>query len=103
MATYLLEVSYTSTALAALIKNPQDRVQVVSKSAEKLGGKLIGAWLTFGDSDVIAILEMPDNAAMAALSLAIGAGWGVQQSEDHRAAECQRRHHGDGEGLHHGV
>jgi uncharacterized protein with GYD domain len=74
MALYLLEVSYTSAALAALVKNPEDRGKVVSKAAKKLGGKLNGAWFTFGDSDVIAILEMPDNASMAALSLAVGAG-----------------------------
>jgi uncharacterized protein with GYD domain len=74
MATYLLEVSYTSAALAALVKNPQDRIQVVSKSVKKLGGKVTGFWFAFGDSDVIGILDMPDNASMAAFALAIGAG-----------------------------
>jgi uncharacterized protein with GYD domain len=74
MATYMLEVSYTSAALAALVQNPQDRGQVVSKAAKKLGGKLSGTWLAFGDSDVIVILDMPDNASMAALAIAIGAG-----------------------------
>jgi uncharacterized protein with GYD domain len=74
MATYLLEVSYTSAALAALVSNPQDRAQVVSKAAKKLGGKVSGVWFAFGDSDVIGILDMPDNTSMAALALAIGAG-----------------------------
>jgi len=74
MATYLLEVSYTSATLAALVKNPQDRIQVVSKAVKKLGGKIQGGWFAFGDSDVIAILDMPDNASMAAFALAIGAG-----------------------------
>jgi uncharacterized protein with GYD domain len=74
MATYLLEVSYTSAAMAALVSNPQDRAQVVSKAAKKLGGKVSGVWFAFGDSDVIGILDMPDNTSMAALALAIGAG-----------------------------
>jgi uncharacterized protein with GYD domain len=74
MATYLIEVSYTSAALAALVSNPQDRAQVVSKAAKKLGGKVSGVWFAFGDSDVIGILDMPDNTSMAALALAIGAG-----------------------------
>jgi uncharacterized protein with GYD domain len=74
MATYLLEASYTSAALAALVKNPQSRIQVVSKAVKKLGGKVHGFWFAFGDSDVIGILDMPDNASMAAFALAIGAG-----------------------------
>ena len=74
MATYMIEVSYTSAALAALVKEPQDRAQVVSKSVKKLGGKVHGFWFAFGDSDVVGIVEMPDNASMAAFALAIGAG-----------------------------
>ena len=69
-----MEVSYTSAALAALVKNPQDRTQVVAKSIKKLGGKVIGFWFAFGDSDVIGVVEMPDSASMAAFALAIGAG-----------------------------
>ncbi len=74
MALYMLEVSYTSAALAALVKDPQDRIQVVTKAVKKLGGKVVGFWFAFGDSDVIGVLEMPDNASMAAFALAIGAG-----------------------------
>jgi uncharacterized protein with GYD domain len=74
MATYLIEVSYTSAALAALLKNPQDRGEIVAKSVKKLGGKVHGFWFAFGDSDVIGVVDMPDNAAMAAFALAIGAG-----------------------------
>lgn len=74
MASYLLEVSYTSAAMAALVANPQDRTQVVSKAVKKLGGKVIGFWFAFGESDVIGVVDMPDNAAMAAFALAIAAG-----------------------------
>ena len=74
MASYLLEASYTPAAMAALVKNPQNRVQVVSKVVKKLGGKIQGFWFAFGDSDVIAILDLPDNTSMAAFALAVGAG-----------------------------
>ncbi len=74
MASYLLEVSYTSAALAALVNSPQDRLQVVSKAVKELGGRIHGFWFAFGDSDVIGILDMPDNTSMAAFALAIGAG-----------------------------
>jgi uncharacterized protein with GYD domain len=74
MPSYLVQVSYTSEALAALIANPQDRTEVVKKAAKKLGGKLKDAWLSFGDYDVVLVMEMPDNVSAAALALAAAAG-----------------------------
>jgi len=74
MAQYLLQVAYTSEAWATMIKNPQDRIGVVSKVVENLGGSVVGGWLAFGDYDTVAILEMPDNISAAAFSLAAAAG-----------------------------
>ena len=74
MASYLLQVSYTSEALSALIAKPQDRSAVVAKVIEKLGGKPIGSWLSFGDHDLVMIIEMPNNVSAAALALAAAAG-----------------------------
>jgi uncharacterized protein with GYD domain len=74
MPSYLVQVSYTSEAIAALVKNPQNRTDVVRKSVKKLGGKLIGSWLSFGDYDVVLIAEMPDNVSAAALAMAASAG-----------------------------
>jgi uncharacterized protein with GYD domain len=74
MPSYLVQVAYTPEAMAALIKKPQDRADAVRKPIEKLGGKMIGAWLTFGDHDVAVILEMPDNVSAAAFAMAIAAG-----------------------------
>ena len=39
MASYLIQVSYTSQAWASLVKNPHDRTQVLKPVLEKLGGK----------------------------------------------------------------
>jgi uncharacterized protein with GYD domain len=74
MPSYLLQVSYSADALSAFIKKPQDRTEVVTKVIEKLGGSLHGLWLSFGDHDLVAVLEMPDNTSAAAFALAIGAG-----------------------------
>jgi uncharacterized protein with GYD domain len=73
MAFYLAQASYSSQATGAMIKNPQDRAAAVRPLVERMGGKLHGLWLTFGDYDVVAIAEMPDNVSAAALSMAIGA------------------------------
>ena len=60
--------------MAALVKNPQNRMEVVRKLAENNGGKLIGGWLSFGDYDVVLIAEMPDNVSAAAIAIAAAAG-----------------------------
>ena len=73
MPFYLVQASYSSQATAAMIKNPQDRAAAVRPMIERMGGKLHGLWLAFGDYDVVAIAEVPDNVSAAALSMAIGA------------------------------
>ncbi|HEY1806241.1 MAG TPA: GYD domain-containing protein [Terracidiphilus sp.] len=74
MASYLVQASYTSEALASLIKSPEDRTAVVKKVAKKLGGKLSASWLSFGEYDLVMIVEMPDNASMASFAIAAFAG-----------------------------
>jgi uncharacterized protein with GYD domain len=73
MPFYLVQASYTSQTTATMIKNPQDRAAAVRPVVERLGGKLHGLWLAFGEHDVVAIIEMPDNVNATALSMAIGA------------------------------
>ncbi len=74
MAHYLLQVAYTPDAWAAMTKKPQDRIEVVRPVVEKLGGKLLSGYLAFGEYDVIAILDMPNNVSAAAFSIAAAAG-----------------------------
>jgi uncharacterized protein with GYD domain len=69
MPSYLVQASYTIEALQALIKKPQDRTAVVAKAVENLGGTLTGLWLSFGDQDIVAIADLPNNVSAAALSL----------------------------------
>ena len=78
MPYYLLEVSYTSQGWSNLVKNPQDRIESVRPAVEGLGGKLTAGYLAFGDWDLIAILEMPDNPSAAAFSIAASAGGAVK-------------------------
>lgn len=74
MPSYLVQASYTSEAMASLIKNPQNRSEVVRKSVKNLGGKLVGTWLSFGDYDIVLIVDMPDQVSAAAIALAAAAG-----------------------------
>jgi uncharacterized protein with GYD domain len=74
MPCYLLQASYTSDAVSGLVKNPQNRSEVVRKTVENIGGNVIGSWMSFGDYDVVLILDMPDNVSAAALAIAAAAG-----------------------------
>lgn len=74
MAHFLLEGAYTTEAWKSLVKNPQNRVDVIRSVIEKLGGSIEGAWFAFGDYDVVLIMQMPDNVSAAAFSLAVAAG-----------------------------
>jgi len=74
MPHYLTMVSYASEGWAAVVAHPQDRLDVIKSSIEKLGGKVVTGWFAFGEYDVISILEMPDNIAAAAIAIAFAAG-----------------------------
>ena len=74
MAYFLLQGTYTPESWKSLVNKPVDRVEVVRKVIEKLGGKVEGAWFAFGDYDVVMIMQMPDNISAAAFSLAVAAG-----------------------------
>jgi uncharacterized protein with GYD domain len=72
--SYMLQLSYSAEAWAAMIKHPQDRVKAVNKVVEKLGGKVEAFWASFGDHDLVGVLEMPDNVSAAAFAVAIAGG-----------------------------
>ncbi len=74
MPHYLIQAAYTPEGWAALVKTPQNRVEAVRPSIEKLGGKIEGAWFTFGDYDIIVVVQMPDNVSAAGIAMAFAAG-----------------------------
>ena|SRR5438105_3867399 len=74
MAHYLLQVSYTPETWAVMVKNPQDRAQAVEVAIKKLGGTMERFWFSFGEYDILGVVEMPDNVAAAAFAMAVTAG-----------------------------
>ncbi len=73
MAFYLFQASYTPAALKALVGNPQDREAASRPLIEAVGGKLHHLFFCFGKADLVALIEAPDDTAMAAAALAVGA------------------------------
>ena len=78
MPRYMYEAAYTPEAWAALVQKPQDRIEAIRPAIRKLGGKIETAYFAFGDYDIVAIANMPDNVSAAAFSLAVSAGGSVK-------------------------
>jgi uncharacterized protein with GYD domain len=74
MPKYLITASYSAEGLRGLLKEGgSSRRAAVQKIAESVGGKLESLYYTFGEHDVIAIYDVPDNTTATALSLTVGA------------------------------
>lgn len=78
MPYYLIQAAYTAEAWATMVKNPQNRIEAVRPVVEKLGGRIEGGWLAFGEYDIAAICHMPNNLNAAAFSMAAAAGGAVK-------------------------
>jgi len=78
MPAYLAQVAYTSDAWRTQIGNPQNPLNRIKSVAENLGGTIETMYYTFGDYDIVAIIEFPDNQSAAAFSLAAQAGGAVK-------------------------
>ena len=74
MAQYLLQVAYTPEAWSALVNDPQDRSKGVEGPVKALGGRIERFWLSFGEYDIVGVIEMPDSVSAAAFSMAVSAG-----------------------------
>ena len=74
MPHYLQQVSYSQEGWEALVAHPQNRIEAVRPAIEKLGGKVVSGWFSFGDHDIVVISEMPDNVSAAAIAMAFAAG-----------------------------
>ncbi len=72
MAKYLVQGSYTVDGLKGLQKEKAtSRKAAVAKACEASGGRLESFYYSFGGDDVVAVFDMPDNVAAAALAVAV--------------------------------
>jgi uncharacterized protein with GYD domain len=78
MPYYLIQVAYTAEAWAAMVKTPHVRLDGLRPLLERLGGKLEGGWLAFGEYDAVLICQLPDQASAAAFSIAASAEGAVR-------------------------
>ena len=84
MPLYMLQATYTPEAWAALAKNPTNRSEAISALLSKAGGRLISLYNCFGEYDAVVIIDMPDDTAAAAVSIAAQAAGHLKMAKTTR-------------------
>jgi uncharacterized protein with GYD domain len=72
MPTFICYLNWTDQG-AKNAKDSGKRSQAARAMAEKLGGKVVSAYVTTGQYDVVATLDMPNGEAMLKFASAISA------------------------------
>jgi uncharacterized protein with GYD domain len=72
MPIFILLSNLTAQGVQTLKSNP-DRLKAVNKDVEELGAKVLHQWATLGPFDFINVVEAPDAATIARVSVALGA------------------------------
>jgi uncharacterized protein with GYD domain len=77
MPIFITQGRYTRDAIKGMVARPEDRAEQVSRLISRVGGRLIGYYVTFGEFDFLSIAEVPDASQMAAALLAGANSGGV--------------------------
>ena len=74
MPKYLVKANYVGDGVKGLLKEGgSSRRAVVEKLIKSAGGKLETFYYAFGETDLYVIVDLPDNASMAAVALMVAA------------------------------
>lgn len=78
MARFLFQASYTAEGAKGLLKDGGTKRRQAAKAlVESVGGKLEAFYFGFGATDAYVIVDLPDNASAAAVSVAANASGAV--------------------------
>ena len=72
MPIYILLSRLSQQGVATLKSNP-DRLREVNRDVEELGAKVLHQWATLGEFDFVNVVEAPDIATVAKVSVSLGA------------------------------
>ena len=71
MPTYVMLSTLTPEGVQTVKNNPS-RIREVNHEVEQLGAKVVAQWAVLGRLDFVNIVEVPDDATMARVSLELG-------------------------------
>src|ERR671936_687145 len=72
MPTYILLTTLTAQGVQTLRANP-DRLREVNRDVEELGARVLHQWAVLGPFDFVNVVEAPDDATIAKVSITLGA------------------------------
>ena len=72
MPTYLMLTTLTEKGVQTLHANPA-RLTEVNRDVEEMGAKVLHQWAALGAYDFVNIVEAPDAATIARVSVSLGA------------------------------
>ena len=72
MPTYIMLTTLTAQGVQTLRSNPE-RLHEVNRDVEELGARVLHQWATIGPYDFVNVVEAPDDATIARISIALGA------------------------------
>jgi uncharacterized protein with GYD domain len=84
MPLYLYQAAYTPESLAAQMKNPVNRLDVVAEQIRPTGARFVAGGFSLGEHDIAVVMEAPDDTTMAAVAVAISAGGAVRNAQTTR-------------------
>ena len=58
---------------AGKLKSNPERLREVNRDVEELGARVLHQWATLGQYDFVNVVEAPDNATIAKVSVSLGA------------------------------
>lgn len=71
MPMYVMLTTLTDQGLQTLRSNP-DRLRAVNQDVEELGAKVLHQWACLGPFDFVNVIEAPDAATVARISVELG-------------------------------
>ena len=77
LSHYILLINWTEQGINK-IKESSDRFSSFKASVEKAGGKFIGGYYTFGEYDVVIIIDVPNDEVAMSLMLKVGSAGNVR-------------------------
>ena len=72
MPLYILLSTLSTQGVQTLKANP-DRLREVNRDIEELGARVLHQWATLGEFDFVNVVEAPDIATVAKISVSLGA------------------------------
>jgi uncharacterized protein with GYD domain len=77
LSHYILLIKWTEQGINK-IQESSNRYNSFKTSLEKAGGKMVGGYYTFGEYDVVIVIEAPSDEVVMSLMLKVGSAGNVR-------------------------